>query len=292
MQLGVEIADFSWVGEDGKALERLIDIAETADSSGFSLIGVGDHLWQAPHAGGPERPQLECFTTLAMIAAHTTRCRLGPVVAGVHFRSPALLAKMVSTLDVLSGGRAVLGLGAGWYEEEARGLGIPFPSLTRRFDMVEETLRICLRLWTEGDDQSPHEGEFHRLERPLSRPLPVSRSHPRIMIGGQGEQRTLPLVARYADACNLYPSPDLPEKLAVLRRACDEVGRDYEEIEKTCIMEFGVERDGTGAQETIELLRAMAEAGITTAIGILPADDPAGHVARVAEYVLPEVADL
>lgn len=291
MRLGVEIADFSWVGEDGKALERLVGIARAADSSGFSLVGVGDHLWQGPHAGGPEQPELECFTTLAVIAAHTTRCRVGPVVAGVHFRSPALLSKAVTTLDVLSGGRAFLGLGVGWYEEEAVGLGVPFPPLSQRFDMLEETVQICLRLWGEGDER-PYKGEHYRLPRPLSRPLPVSRPRPPIMIGGQGERRTLPLVARYADACNLYPSPDLPERLDTLRALCDEVGRDYEEIEKTCIMEFGVGRDGSGAEETISQLHGLAESGITTAIGILPAEDPAGHIAGVAEHVLPKVLDL
>ncbi|WP_150238166.1 LLM class F420-dependent oxidoreductase [Nocardiopsis quinghaiensis] len=291
MQLGVEIADFSWVGDDGKALERLVGVARAADSSGFSLIGVGDHLWQGPHAGGPEQPELECFTTLAVIAAHTTRCRLGPVVAGAHFRSPALLAKTVTTLDVLSGGRALLGVGAGWYEEEAVGLGIPFPPLSQRFDMLEETIQICLRLWEE-EDEAPYEGAHHRLERPLSRPLPVTRPHPPIMVGGQGERRTLPLVAKYADACNLYPTPDLPDRLDTLRRLCDEAGRDYEEIEKTCIMEFDVGRDGSRAGELVSQLGGLAELGVTTAIGILPSDDPLGHVELVAEHVLPKVLDL
>ena len=221
MKLGVQVADYAWEGEPSKMAETLAAIARTADDAGFDVIGVADHLWQGAHLGGPEQPELECFTTLSVVAANTRHCRLVPLVAGVHFRHPALLAKMITTLDVLSGGRAMLGIGAGWYEEEARGLGFPFPPLGERFEMLEEAIQICLRMWQGGrGDERPFTGKHYQLERPLNVPQSLSRPHPPILIGGSGERKTLRLVARYADACNLYPTPDLPAKLDVLRRHC------------------------------------------------------------------------
>jgi F420-dependent oxidoreductase-like protein len=291
MKIGLELAEFGWDGgpaEVGRTLERTVRIA---DDAGFDLIGVGDHVWQGPHAGGPEQPQLECFTTLAAIAAHTRRCRIAPVVAGVHFRPPALLAKMVTTLDVLSGGRAMLGIGAGWYADEAAGMGFPFPPLARRFEMVEEALRICLRLWHgERGDERPFEGAHYRLERPLNLPQSLTRPHPPIMIGGDG-RRTLRLVARYGDACNIYPGPEFEAKLDLLRAFCAEEGRDYDAIEKTAIFPLTVGTDGSGVVELTEDLRRWAAAGIQTAIGIVSGTDPARQVEIVGEKVVPAVAD-
>ncbi|MFC4057187.1 LLM class F420-dependent oxidoreductase [Planomonospora corallina] len=283
MKIGVVIGDFAW--ETGPA-ETLARIARAGDDCGLSLIGVGDHLWQGPHVGGPEAPQLECFTVLSFLAAHTRRCRIAPVVAGVHFRAPALLAKTVTTLDVLSGGRAMLGLGVGWDEAEASGMGIPFPSLSRRFQMLEETLQICAGMW-EGEQGSgkPFEGRHYRLGRLLNLPQSPSRPRPAIMIGGGGDT-TLRLVARYADACNLYAGPDLETRLDVLRGHCAAEGRDYEEIEKTCILPFDAGDPGA----LVEELRKLEAAGIETAIGIVSGPDPARQVELVGEHVVPAVS--
>ncbi|GII76223.1 LLM class F420-dependent oxidoreductase [Sphaerisporangium rufum] len=291
MKIGLVIGDFAWEGGTARMADTLAGIARTADDTGFSLVGVGDHLWQGPHAGGPEAPQLECFTTLAVIAAHTRRCRIAPVVAGVHFRQPGLLAKTVSTLDVLSGGRAMLGLGVGWYEDEARGLGIPYPSLTERFEMLEETVRICHALWQgERGTEQPFAGKHYRLDRALSAPGTLARPHPPIMIGGGGK-KTLRLVARHADACNLYPGPDLPAKLDVLRAHCAAEGRDYDAIEKTCIMPFDTGPDGAGAAALAEQLRGLAAQGVETAIGIVSGPDPVRQVEIIGTKVIPAVAD-
>jgi F420-dependent oxidoreductase-like protein len=292
MKIGLELAEFGWDGgpaELGRTLEQTVRLA---DDAGFDLIGVGDHVWQGPHAGGPEQPQLECFTTLAVIAAHTRSCRIAPVVAGVHFRQPALLAKMVTTLDVLSGGRAMLGVGAGWYADEATGMGFPFPPLAQRFEVLEETLQICLRLWHgEQGDERPFDGVHHQLARPLNLPQSLTRPHPPIMIGGDGP-KTLRLVARYADACNIYPGPEFEAKLDLLRTYCAEVGRDYDTIEKTAIFPFTVGADGDGVGELTEELRRWAAAGIQTAIGILSGTDPVRQVEIIGEKVVPAVADV
>ncbi|HEX4815238.1 MAG TPA: LLM class F420-dependent oxidoreductase [Nonomuraea sp.] len=287
MQIGLEIGAFAWDGGPARMGETLTRLARSADDAGFALIGVGDHLWQGPHAGGPEQPMLECFTTLAVIAAHTRRCRLGPVVAGAHFRHPALLAKTVSTLDVLSGGRAMLGIGVGWDEDEARGMGVPYPGLAERFERLEETVEICHRVWR--GDRRPYHGRHYTLEQPLGVPGSLSDPHPPVMIGGGGERRTLRLVARHADACNLYPGPDLPAKLAVLRRHCEAEGRDYDAIEKTCILPFDVGPDGSAAGDLVDALRGLGSQGIQTAIGILSGPDPVRDVEILADKVLPSV---
>ncbi|WP_248965387.1 LLM class F420-dependent oxidoreductase [Sphaerisporangium perillae] len=292
MKVGLVIGDFAWKGGPARVADTLVEIAQSADDAGFSLLGVGDHVWQGPHAGGPEAPMLECFTTLTLLAAHTRRCRLAPIVAGVHFRHPGMLVKTVTSLDVLSGGRAMLGLGVGWYEDEARGLGIPYPSLADRFAMLEETIQICHRMWDgERGDERPYEGAHYRLERPLNLPQSIARPHPPILIGGGGEQKTLRLVARYADACNLYPGPDLPAKLEVLRGHCETEGRDYDAIEKTVIFPFDVGDDGAKAGELAEELRRLAGLGVDTAIGIVSGPEPVRQVEIIGKKVVPAVAD-
>ena len=207
---------------------NLAEVARAAEEAGFDRIAVADHLWQHPIMGGPEADEPECYATLAFLAAHTERVNLGAMVSGVHFRHPAMLAKTVTTLDVLSGGRAWLGVGSGHYEEETRGLGIPFPPQRERFEMLEETVQICGRMWAgERGDEQPFEGKHYSLERPLNLPQSLTRPHPPIMIAGDGEKKTLRLVARYADACSLRPSPEIPKKLDVLRRHCEAEGREY-----------------------------------------------------------------
>ncbi|MFE2343946.1 LLM class F420-dependent oxidoreductase [Streptomyces sp. NPDC059431] len=289
MKIGLAVADFAWEGGAPRMAETLASISRSADDAGFDVIGVADHVWQGPHMGGPEQPMLECFTTLATIAAHTRRIRVMPLVAGVHFRSPGLLAKSVTTLNVLSGGRADLGIGAGWYEEEALGLGIPFPPLAERFERLEETVRICRSMWDgERGDEKPFDGVHHRLERALN--VPQNLTTPKIMIGGGGEKKTLRLVARHADACNLYPGPDLTDKLDVLRRHCESEGTDYEAIEKTCIMPFTA-GDAASADELAGVLRGLGGLGVQRVIGILEGADQQRQVEVIGERVLSAVAD-
>src|SRR5689334_4500208 len=225
MRIGLQIPDFTWPGGPAELGGELATVARTADEAGFEFLAVMDHFFQIPVIGPPEQDMLEAYTTLGFLAAHTSRTKLITVVTGVAYRHPGVLAKMISTLDVLSGGRAWLGIGAAWNEQEARGLGVPFPGLAERFERLEETLRICLHMW--AGDESPFEGKHFRLEHPLNVPAPLTKPHPPIMIGGGGERKTLRLVARYADACNLFDTPQLEHKLQVLREHCERVGRDY-----------------------------------------------------------------
>ncbi len=265
-------------------------MARTADEAGFDSIGVMDHFFQISMIGPPEQDMLEAYTTLGFLAACTTRARLLTLVTGVVYRHPGVLAKMVTTLDVLSGGRAWLGIGAAWNEEEARGLGIPFPPLGERFERLEETLRICLQMWR--GDESPFAGEHYQLARPLNQPRAVTAPHPPIMIGGSGERKTLRLVARYAQACNLFPSPELPRKLDVLRAHCEAEGRDYDEIEKTVIFRFDVGERGERASEVVDQLAGLAELGIDMAIGGVAGVWGLKPLEVMGNAVIPAVADL
>src|SRR6202044_2262802 len=218
--------------------------------------------------GASERAMLEGYTTLGYLAACTSRAELLTVVTGAIYRHPGILAKIVTTLDVRSGGRAWLGVGAAWNEEESRGLGIPFPPVAERFERLEETLQICLQMFR--GDESPYHGRHYQLERPPHSPLPLSprpRPPPPILIGGSGEKKTLRLVARYAQACNLFPGPDLARKLDVLRGHCEAEGRDYDEIEKTVYFIYDVGPKGEKANEVIDQLGGLAEMGFSAAIG-------------------------
>ncbi len=293
MKIGLIINNFDWVGDSLDPGVTLAEIARTAEDAGFDSIGVSDHVWQHPFMGGPEAGELECYGTLAYLAAVTSRVKLMSVVSGVHFRYPSMLAKTVTTLDVLSGGRAWLGIGAGHYEEEARGLGIPFPPLKARFEMLEETVQICQRMWSgEQGDERTFEGRHYRLERPLNLPQSLVRPHPPIMIAGGGEKKTLRLVARYADACNLYPTPDLARKLDVLCRHCEEEGRDYNEIEKTCMFRFGSGEGAFNPDELIEQLRSFAGLGIQTVIGFIPPVGPVARLEEIGRQVIPAAVDF
>ena len=293
MKLGVQLNSFDWAGGPEQFAATLAGISQAAEEAGLDLIGVADHLWQHPIMGGPEADEPECFSTLAFLAAKTSTIRLTPMVSGVHFRLPGLLAKTVTTLDVLSAGRAWLGIGAGHYEEEARGLGIPFPPLKERFEMLEEAVQICLQMWSgERGDEQPFEGKHYRLERLLNLPQSLARPHPPIMIAGDGERKTLRLVARYADACSLRPGPEIPRKLGVLRQHCDAEGRDYDSIEKTCAFAFDVGEDGSKAGELIGQLRWLADMGIQTVIGVVPNVDQITPLEVLGRDVIPAVADL
>ena len=290
MKLGIQLNSFDWTGGPERFARNLADMGRVAEEAGFDRIGVADHVWQHPIMGGPEANEPECYTTLAFLAANTQRVGLTAMVSGVHFRHPAVLVKAVTTLDVLSGGRACFGVGSGHYEEEARGLGIPFPPQKDRFEMLEETLQIALRMWS--GEERPFEGDYYALERPLNLPQSISRPHPPIMIAGDGEKKTLRLVARYADACSLRPGPQVPDKLDVLRRHCEEEDRDYNSIEKTCAFAFDVGEGGERVDELIGQLRWLSGMGIETVIGFVPDVDRITPLEIIGEKVIPAVAEV
>ncbi|MDX6298384.1 MAG: hypothetical protein QOI51_2241 [Nocardioidaceae bacterium] len=278
MKIGLHIADFTWPGGPPTLAKDLARVAGAAEDAGFARVSVMDHVWQIGFLGPPEHEMLEAYTTLGFLAAHTSRVELGAWVSAVVYRQPGLLAKMVTTLDVLSGGRAWLGIGAAWNEPEARGLGLPFPPLAERFERLEEALRICQQMWSDSD--GAFDGSHYHLERTLNSPQSLTRPHPPILIGGSGEKKTLRLVAQYAQACNLFPSPELEHKLEVLRGHCEDLGRDYDEIEKTVMLPLDPGEDGENVDSLLEQLRTLAGLGISETHSV---------VARVSEITPLEI---
>jgi F420-dependent oxidoreductase-like protein len=263
-------------------------VAAEADAAGFAYVAVPDHLFQVSSVGPPEQEMLEAYTTLGFLAAHTSRAELLTLVTAVTHRHPGLLAKIVSTLDVLSGGRAVLGIGAGWNAEENRGLGLPFPPVAERFEWLEDTLRLCTRMWSEHEE--PFGGTHVHAARTLNSPQPLSRPHPPIMVGGMGERKTLRLVAKYAQACNLFPGPELPHKLDVLREHCEREGRDYDTIEKSVYYVFDPGPGGEHAARIVDELGELAELGIDSAIGGVLGIETLKPLTLLGERVVPAVA--
>jgi F420-dependent oxidoreductase-like protein len=233
---------------------------------------------------------LEAYTTLGYLAACTSRAKLLTLVTGAVYRHPGVLAKIVTTLDVLSGGRAWLGIGAAWNEEESRGLGLFFPPLAERFERLEETLQICLRMWSE--DVGPYQGGHYRLAGTLNSPQPLSRPHPPILIGGQGEKKTLRLVAKYAQACNLFPGPELTRKLEVLAEHCEREGTDYDAIEKTVLYNFNVGEKGENTGKIIDELGRLAEQGFTVAHGSVTDVSQIAPLESIGSEVIPAAAAL
>ena len=264
MRLGLHISNFTWPQGAPRLAAVLADVASAADEAGFERISVMDHLWQIGVIGPPEHEMLEAYTALGFLAAHTRTAKLLTLVTGVVYREPGLLAKAVTTLDVLSGGRAILGIGAAWNEDESKGLGLLFPPTRERFERLEEALRICRQMF--DGDETPFQGKHYRLDRLLNSPAPLSPHLP-ILIGGGGEKKTLLLVAKYADACNLFPVPDVQRKLDVLKQHCDSVGRDYDEIQKTVLFNFDLGERGERVGEIVEDLRRFAGLGFTVAHG-------------------------
>ena len=287
MKVGLHVADFTWDGGPPALGSRLGEIARRAEEAGVDRISVMDHVWQIGHLGPPEHEMLEAYTALGFLAAVTSRVKLLTVVTAVVYREPGLLAKAVTTLDVLSGGRAMLGIGAAWNEEEARGLGLFFPPTAERFERLEEALRICHQMWS--DDDGPFEGKHYHLARTLNSPQALSRPHPPILIGGQGERKTLLLVARYADACNLFDTPELAHKLDVLRGHCAAEGRDYAAIEKTVQVRYDLGENGERVEQTIEHLHELAELGFTVAHGTLARAGTLRPLDLMAERVIPAI---
>jgi F420-dependent oxidoreductase-like protein len=290
VQIGLQIPDYTWPGGPGLLGRDLATVARIADEAGFDFIAVMDHFFQIGAVGPADHEMLEAYTTLGYLAGCTSRARLLTLVTGVVYRHPGILAKIVTTLDVLSGGRAWLGIGAAWNEEESRGLGIPFPPVAERFERLEETLQICLQMWS--GDETPYTGQHYQLERPLNSPQALSQPHPPIMIGGGGERKTLRFVARYAQACNLFPGPDLARKLDVLRAHCDAEGRSYDEIIKTCYFLFDVGERGERAAQVVDQLGALAEMGFQAAIGGVARVWSVTPLEVIGNEVIPAVARL
>jgi F420-dependent oxidoreductase-like protein len=288
MKLGIHVARFTWPGGPPSIADDFRRIAVAAEEAGFDRLSVMDHVWQISVNGPPEQEMLEAYTALGYAAAVTSRMQLLTLVTGVVYRPPGLLVKQVTTLDVLSGGRAIFGVGAAWNEEEARGLGLPFAPIAERFERLEETLQIARQMWSGSEE--PYEGRHYHLERTLNVPQPLRRVP--ILIGGGGERKTLRLVARYADACNLFNSPELRHKLDVLKRHCETEGRDYDEIEKTVSYRFEVGAKGENAGRIIEELGALAEMGFTVAHGQVADAEQITPLEVIGNDIAPAVAAL
>ena len=288
MKVGIHVTSFSWPSGPEAIASTLAGISRAADEAGFEHLSLMDHYFQLDGLGGPEAEMLEGYTTLGYLTAVTERIPISLLVTGVTYRHPGLLAKIVATLDVLSGGRAELGIGAAWNEHEHRGLGVPFPPLAERFERLEEALRICLQMW--GPDDGPFEGTHFRLEETRCVPRPISLPHPPITVGGSGERKTLRLVARYADACNLFvrTPEEAAHKLDVLRAHCEDVGRDFDGIGAS-INHFGPVGP---ADAVVERMRAFADLGIDMVIFMPVGPDPVGFVQRLGEEIVPRLAEL
>jgi F420-dependent oxidoreductase-like protein len=288
MKLGLHYWNYSTPSDPARIAGTLADTAQVAEAAGFSTFTVMDHYFQMEYAGSASEPMLEAYTTLGYVAAMTERMTLGVLVTGVMYRHPGLLAKIVSTLDVLSEGRARLGIGASWYEREQLGLGVPVVPVAERFERLEETLQICLQMWS--DDNGPFDGRHYQLAETLCVPAPISRPHPPILVGGGGEKKTLLLVARYADACNVFGSSpqDVGHKLEVLRSHCEDEGRDYDRIDKTVLAVRPALADVDG------FLAAAAEYAAlgVTELEVMPDRHPVEFAEQLAEKVLPRVAEI
>jgi F420-dependent oxidoreductase-like protein len=273
MKIGLQVPSFTWPGGAAGIAGTLAEIARTADEAGFYSLWVMDHFFQIGGEGrsrilGPaEDEMLEGYSTLAYLAGLTRRVMLGTMVTGVIYRYPGILVKTATTLDVLSGGRAYFGVGAAWFEREAKGMGAPFPPVAERFRRLEEALQITQQMWSANN--GPYQGRYYQLEETLCNPQPLSRPHPPILIGGAGEQKTLKLVAQYGEACNLFAmmGPEVVRaKLEVLKRHCEAAGRDYEAIEKTTLGTVNLAPGGQSAAEVVAQCQALAAVGVQHAI--------------------------
>jgi F420-dependent oxidoreductase-like protein len=289
MKIGLQIVRFNWPGSPDNIGAKLAVIAQAADEAGFASLWVMDHFFQIGMRVEAAEPMLEAYTTLAYLAALTQRIRLGALVTSVIYRHPGFLVKTVTNLDVLSGGRAYLGIGAAWYEQEAKGLGFPFPQLAERFERLEETLQIAKQMW--AGDRAPYHGKHYQLAEPINSPPPLSKPHPPILIGGAGEKKTLRLVAQYADACNLFSfagAAEVARKLDVLKRHCEALGRPYDEIERTAL---GQVSGATKVADLIATCRSLAEVGIQHFIFSIDNVHDLAPIERIGREVIPMVAE-
>jgi len=293
MRIGLQVPNFTWAGGDASIRPVFTNIVQKAESAGFYSLWVMDHFFQIGMVGPPEHAMLEGYSALSFLAGVTKRVKLGTLVTGVHYRHPGILVKTVTTLDVLSGGRAYLGIGAGWNEQESRGLGVPFPPLKDRFEQLEEALQIAHQMWK--DDRSAFNGAHYQLADPLNSPQSLAQPHPPIMIGGGGEQKTLRLVAQYADACNLFARMGdevLRKKLDILRGHCETLGRDYDAIERTALNTVNLAPGGTSAADVIAECRSLAALGIQHVIFNMPNVHDLTPLETFGREIIPAVAEL
>ncbi len=298
MKIGLQIVRFNWPGSPNNIGKKLAEIGKTADEVGFSSIWVMDHFFQIDMAQfglSPEDPMLDGYTALSYLAAVTKRARLGTMVTSVVYRRPGHLIKIVSSLDVISVGRAYLGIGAGWYEREAVGLGLLYPPLKERIERLEETLQIAKQMWS--GEVKPFNGRYYQLAEPINSPPPLSKPHPLILVGGSGERKTLRLVAQYADACNLYALPfssndEIVRKLNVLKRHCEDIGRPYNEIERTALGMINLGIGGISASDVITMCRGLANLGIQHFIFSLPNAHEITPIEVIGREVIPAVAEF
>jgi len=273
MNLDLHVWRFDWAGPSDALGASVTDLAKRAEALGIRSLSFMDHYFQMEMAAPATDPMLEGYTALGFVAGVTETLRLRLLVTGVTYRHPGLLAKIVTTLDVLSAGRAELGIGAAWYDREHVGLGVPYPATAERFERLEEAIQICLQMWS--DEDGPYKGTHYQLAETLCRPVPVSAPRPRILIGGGGERKTLRLVAKYADACNIFGTPEeVTHKLEVLRRHCDDVGRDFGEIEVTTM--FRNLPAAPTADDVVRAAEEWASIGVATLVTGPVGDDPAG----------------
>jgi F420-dependent oxidoreductase-like protein len=286
MQVDLHCWRFDWAGGPAGIGPGVADLAQRAEAIGVRTMSFMDHYFQMEMAAPARDPMLEGYTALGFVAGRTERLRLRLLVSGVTYRHPGILAKTITTVDVLSGGRCELGIGAAWYEREHNGLGVPFPPLAERFERLEEAIQICFQMWSH--DNGPYEGKHYQLSETLCEPRPVSQPRPRILIGGSGERKTLRMVAQYADACNIGGEPELvAHKLDVLRRHCDTLGRDVNEIEVT-VSARNLSPNPT-RDEVLGTFEAWAELGVSTIVTGANGDDPAGwledHIGSVIDDI-------
>jgi F420-dependent oxidoreductase-like protein len=294
MKVGLQIPYFTWPGGAAEMAEKLAEIARTAEDAGFDSAWVMDHYFQIPMVGPAEADMLEAYTTLGYLAGQTKRLTLGTMVTGVTYRHPGVLIKQVTTLDVLSGGRAWLGIGAAWFDREHEGLGVPFPPLKERFERLEEALQIAHQMWNP-DENGPFDGKHYQLKETLNVPAPLSKPRPRILIGGSGPRKTLRFVAKYADACNIIGMQGeefVREKLDVLRGHCEREGRNYDDIEKTVLFVMNPGPDGENAGQLVDQFGKLAEAGAQTVIGAVMGVENLKPLEAIGKDVIPQVASL
>ena len=292
MKLGLHLANFTYGVEAPGFAAKLDEIVTGADAVGFDRISVMDHYFQIAGVGPAEHEMFEAYGILGYIAARTSRVKLGVLATGVTYRNPGFLAKQVTGLDVLSGGRAWLGIGAAWYEREHLGLGWAFPPLRERYERLEEAIRICLQMWS--DDDGPFHGAHYQLAETLCSPQPIQQPRPPIMVAGSGERKTLRLVARYGDQCNVRgDSPEGAKRLfAILERHCEDEGTDYEAIERTVTMRFDPGPEGERAAEVVEKIGELADAGAQAILGSLQGADDPRVMEAMGRLVIPQVAGM
>ena len=294
MKIGLQIPNFTWPGGARELGPRLAEIATTAEAAGFDSVWVMDHYFQIPMVGPAENDMLEAYSALGYLAGKTSRVGLGTMVTGVTYRHPGVLVKQVSTLDVLSGGRAWLGIGAAWFEREHDGLGVPFPPLKERFERLEEALQIANQMW-DPDNNGPFDGKHYKLAETINVPAPLANPKPRILIGGSGERKTLRLVAKYADACNIFAMPGpgfVKQRLDVLRGHCEREGRDYNAIEKTVLTVMNPGPNGETAGQLLEQFAELADVGVQTVIGAIVGAEDIKPLEAMGRDVIPAAAKL